>query len=43
MSSYCEAGALIREVLVNGDQVAVIRRRATFADMIKRDDMPEWM
>jgi diaminopimelate decarboxylase len=43
MSSEYNSRPLIPEVLVNGDQFAVIRRRPTFEDMINRDTIPEWM
>jgi diaminopimelate decarboxylase len=43
MSSEYNSRPLIPEVLVNGDQFAVIRRRPTFEDMINRDSIPEWM
>ena len=34
---------LVPEVLVNGDQFAVIRRRPSFDEMIKRDSLPSWL
>ena len=43
MSSEYNSRALIPEVLVNGDQFAVIRRRPTFDEMINRDTIPEWL
>lgn len=43
MSSEYNTRPLIPEVLVNGDQFAVIRARPTFDDMINRDTLPEWM
>jgi diaminopimelate decarboxylase len=43
MSSEYNSRPLIPEVLVNGDQFAVIRRRPTFEDMINRDTIPQWM
>jgi diaminopimelate decarboxylase len=43
MSSEYNSRPLIPEVLVNGDQFAVIRRRPTFEDMINRDTIPEWV
>jgi diaminopimelate decarboxylase len=42
MSSEYNSRPLIPEVLVNGGQYAVIRRRPTFEDMINRDSIPEW-
>jgi len=43
MSSEYNSRPLIPEVLVHGDQFAVIRRRPTFDEMINRDTIPEWM
>jgi len=43
MSSEYNSRALIPEVLVNGDQFAVIRARPTFDEMINRDTIPEWL
>ena len=43
MSSEYNSRPLIPEVLVNGGEFAVIRRRPTFEDMINRDSIPEWM
>ncbi|WP_299673993.1 diaminopimelate decarboxylase [uncultured Roseobacter sp.] len=43
MSSEYNSRPLIPEVLVNEDQFAVIRRRPTFDEMIKRDTIPEWL
>ncbi|MGV6850373.1 MAG: diaminopimelate decarboxylase [Marinibacterium sp.] len=43
MSSEYNSRPLIPEVLVHGDQFAVIRRRPTFDEMINRDTMPEWL
>lgn len=43
MSSEYNTRPLIPEVLVHGDQFAVIRARPTFDDMINRDTLPEWM
>lgn len=43
MSSEYNSRALIPEVLVNGDQFAVIRQRPTFDEMINRDIIPEWL
>ncbi len=43
MSSEYNSRPLIPEVLVNGDQFAVIRRRPTYEEMIDRDSIPEWM
>ncbi len=43
MSSEYNSRPLIPEVMVNGDQFAVIRRRPTFDEMINRDTIPEWL
>jgi diaminopimelate decarboxylase len=43
MSSEYNSRALIPEVLVHGDQFAVIRPRPTFEEMINRDTIPEWL
>jgi diaminopimelate decarboxylase len=43
MSSEYNTRPLIPEVLVHGDQFAVIRRRPTFDEMINRDTIPEWL
>ncbi|MCF7746819.1 diaminopimelate decarboxylase [Sulfitobacter sp. M39] len=43
MASEYNSRALIPEVLVHGDQFAVIRRRPTFDEMINRDTIPEWL
>lgn len=43
MASEYNSRPLIPEVLVNGDQFAVIRARPTFEEMINRDTIPEWL
>ncbi len=43
MSSEYNSRPLIPEVLVQGDQFAVIRARPTFDEMIARDTIPEWL
>ncbi len=43
MASEYNARPLVPEVLVNGDQFAVIRRRPTFDEMLARDTMPGWL
>lgn len=43
MSSEYNSRPLIPEVLVHGDQFAVIRARPTYEEMIARDSMPEWL
>jgi len=43
MSSEYNTRPLIPEVLVQGDQFAVIRPRPTFDEIIARDTIPEWL
>ncbi len=43
MSSEYNSRPLIPEVLVDGDQFAVIRRRPTYEEMISRDTLPTWL
>ncbi|MEM9716549.1 MAG: diaminopimelate decarboxylase, partial [Pseudomonadota bacterium] len=43
MSSEYNSRPLIPEVLVQGDQFAVIRSRPSFDEMINRDTVPEWL
>lgn len=43
MASEYNSRPLIPEVLVHGDQFAVIRGRPTYEDMIARDKLPEWL
>ncbi|MDC0739067.1 diaminopimelate decarboxylase [Cognatishimia sp. SS12] len=43
MASEYNTRPLIPEVLVHGDQFAVIRPRPTFEEMINRDTIPEWL
>lgn len=43
MSSEYNTRPMIPEVLVHGDQFAVIRRRPTYEEMINRDSIPEWL
>jgi len=43
MSSEYNTRPLIPEVLVQGDQFAVIRPRPTFDEIINRDTIPEWL
>jgi len=43
MASEYNTRPLIPEVLVRGDQFAVIRRRPTFDEMINRDTIPQWL
>ncbi len=43
MASEYNSRPLIPEVLVDGDQFAVIRARPTFDEMLNRDTIPPWM
>lgn len=43
MASEYNARPLVPEVLVKGDQFAVIRERPSFDTMIKRDTIPTWL
>ena len=43
MSSEYNSRPLIPEVLVDGDQFAVIRARPTYEEMIARDTLPKWL
>jgi len=43
MASEYNSRPLIPEVLVQGDQFAVIRARPTFEEMISRDTIPTWL
>ena len=43
MASEYNTRPLIPEVMVKGDQFAVIRRRPTFDEIINRDTIPEWL
>jgi diaminopimelate decarboxylase len=43
MASEYNTRPLIPEVLVHGDQFAVIRARPTFDEIIARDTIPEWL
>ncbi|MES2665304.1 MAG: diaminopimelate decarboxylase [Pseudomonadota bacterium] len=43
MASEYNTRPLIPEVLVKGDQFAVIRARPTFDEILKRDTIPEWL
>ena len=43
MASEYNSRPLIPEVLVHGDQFAVIRPRPTFDEMVNRDRLPSWM
>ena len=43
MSSEYNSRPLIPEVLVHGDQFAVIRPRPTYDEMMERDKLPGWL
>ncbi|MCV2866072.1 diaminopimelate decarboxylase [Defluviimonas sp. WL0075] len=43
MASEYNTRPLVPEVLVHGDQFAVIRARPSFDEIIKRDSIPEWL
>ena len=43
MASEYNSRPLIPEVLVKGDQFAVIRARPTYDEMLKRDSIPTWL
>ena len=43
MASEYNSRPLVPEVLVSGDNYAVIRARPTFDEMISRDTIPEWL
>jgi len=43
MASEYNSRPLIPEVLVKGDQFAVVRARPTYEEMINRDTIPDWM
>ena len=43
MASEYNSRPLIPEVLVKGDQFAVIRARPTYDEMLKRDTIPAWL
>jgi len=43
MASEYNARPLIPEVMVHGDQVAVVRPRPTYDEMLSRDRLPPWL
>ena len=43
MASEYNSRPLVPEVLVSGDQFAVIRARPSFEEMLARDSIPEWL
>ncbi|MFN7095199.1 MAG: diaminopimelate decarboxylase family protein [Burkholderiales bacterium] len=43
MASTYNSRLLVPEVLVKGDQFAVIRPRPTYEDMLRQEIMPDWL
>ena len=43
MASEYNSRPLVPEVLVSGDQFAVVRARPSFEEMLGRDTIPEWI
>lgn len=43
LSSQYNARPLVAEVLVDGDQFALVRRRPSFDEMIQLEQMPDWL
>jgi diaminopimelate decarboxylase len=43
MSSAYNTRLPVPEVLVNGDQYAVVRPRPSYADLIGQDRLPPWL
>ena len=43
MASEYNSRPLIPEVMVRGDQYAVIRRRPTYEEILGRDMIPAWL
>jgi len=43
MASAYNARPLVPEVLVNGDDFAVVRERITIEDMMQRESIPDWL
>ena len=43
MASEYNSRLLVPEVLVKGDQFAVIRARPSFDEILNRDTIPEWL
>ncbi|MEM6621453.1 MAG: diaminopimelate decarboxylase [Pseudomonadota bacterium] len=43
MASEYNARPMVPEVLVNGDQLAVVRPRPTYEEMLGRDTLPPWL
>ncbi|PZQ52928.1 MAG: diaminopimelate decarboxylase, partial [Phenylobacterium zucineum] len=43
MASEYNSRLLVPEVLVKGDDFAVVRPRPTYEDMLSRERLPEWL
>jgi diaminopimelate decarboxylase len=43
MSSTYNSRALVPEVMVNGEDFAVVRERITVDDMLARETLPDWL
>jgi diaminopimelate decarboxylase len=43
MASTYNARPLIAEVMVNGSSHAVVRKRQTYEELLKRDTIPDWL
>ena len=43
LSSQYNARPLVAEVLVDGDQFAIVRKRPSFEQMIELEQMPDWL
>jgi diaminopimelate decarboxylase len=43
MSSEYNSRPMIPEILVDGNQFAIVRPRPTLDEMLSRDKIPEWM
>jgi diaminopimelate decarboxylase len=43
MASTYNARPLLAEAMVNGSALAVVRKRQTFADLLARDTLPQWL
>lgn len=43
MASEYNSRPLVPEVLVQGDQFAIVRARPTYKEMLNRDTIPEWL
>ena len=43
MASCYNARPLLAEVMVNADQFSIVRKRQTYAELMARDTLPEWL